>query len=151
MGFLVVPMFSQRLVVQHLTLSSLFDYFHSGCFAAITSPMADAWPSLIALADTFAAVVVGLLSNRCFATEYVMVIPLCECFAIVGVFASPSVESLVDALPPLTLLVPSLVHDVESMLALFLRMFLPAWSSLADALSPLLLVLGWILSHQSIG
>ena len=48
---LCVPLFySQWFVLQHLTLPSSFGC-HSGCFAAISISMADAWPSLVSRAD----------------------------------------------------------------------------------------------------
>jgi hypothetical protein len=80
-------------------LSSLFG-FHRECFVVIIS------------GRYFFAIVVGILFGKCFATESVMIVPLCGCFVAVGVFASfstdawPSVKSLADALLPLALWSP---------------------------------------------
>jgi len=109
---------SQWSILQRLSLPSSFG-FHSGCFAAIASPMADAWPSLVLVVDAL------LPWSLASSPECVMVVPLCGCFVAVGILALPDGCLVVGGIPggcfvAADSLFPSLVHAAESVLALYL-------------------------------
>jgi hypothetical protein len=106
----------------------------------------------------FAAVIVGLLSGRCFAAECVLVVPPVDALPQ-GIFASSlvdawlSVESLADVfaaigfLPP-----PSLAHAAESVRALSWQMLpaVVASGCFATVAAGCSLLSGWIHCHQDI-
>jgi hypothetical protein len=117
---------------------------HSGCFAVIAFSMTDALAVIGLSGGCFAAIVVGPPSGRCFVADCVMVAPHADALSHWESLLLP--WRMLSRWNPWRMLCRlwffgplSGTSAVESVLALFLADTWPSWSSLADALSPLLL------------